>query len=370
MPAPSGAAHAWSRAEWVDKTMPMWCQLVEPVAAGVSTAVVAAMRAQMGRLGDDESLPEIPGLPAGMDPKALLGQVEPMLARMSGTMFGVQVGQAVGALAGSLVSGTDVGLPLVPDQGVALLPANIEAFAEGLEVDLAEVRLYLTVREAARVRLFADVPWLGPQLVAAVQAYARDITIDTEGIESALRSIDPSDPEAMQSALSSSLFAPEPSPAQRLALVQLETYLALVEGWVAVVADRATSTHLPHTARLQAWAAPLGAGMSVTSSIQSWATGMASSISRRAAAPTVESPSAATDLRATSLASSTFRGSTGPENMDFSWAPIIAIAAGSVLSMPMAASASVISGLSEPPSKEASIAVKSGSSGSPELAGS
>ena len=250
MPAPSGAVHAWSRAEWVDKTMPMWCQLVEPVAAGVSTAVVAAMRTQMGRLGDDESLPAIPGLPAGMDPQALMGQVEPMLARMSGTMFGVQVGQAVGALAGSLVSGTDVGLPLAPDHGVALLPANIEAFAEGLEVDLTEVRLYLAVREAARVRLFADVPWLGPQLVAAVQAYARDISIDTEGIESALRSIDPSDPEAMQAALSSSLFTPDPSPAQRLALVQLETYLALVEGWVAVVADRATSSHLPHTAAL------------------------------------------------------------------------------------------------------------------------
>jgi putative hydrolase len=250
LPAPSGAVHAWSRAEWVDQTMPMWRQLVEPVALGVSTAVVAAMRAQMGQLGAEENLAAIPGLPAGIDPSALMGQVEPMLARMSGTMFGVQVGQAVGALAGDLVSGTDVGLPLVPNHGVALLPANIRAFAEGLEVDLAEVRLYLAVREAARVRLFAEVAWLGPQLVAAVQAYARDISIDTEGIESALQSIDPSDPEAMQSALSNSLFAPDPSPAQRAALVQLETYLALVEGWVAVVADRATSKHLPHPAAL------------------------------------------------------------------------------------------------------------------------
>jgi putative hydrolase len=226
---------------------------VEPVAAGVSTAVVAAMRSQMGELGQmgtGEDLPAIPGLPAGMDPSALMGQVEPMLERMSGTMFGVQVGQAVGALAESLVSGTDVGLPLVPGHGVALLPANIAVFAEGLEVDLAEVRLYLAVREAARVRLFAEVAWLGPQLVAAVQAYARDISIDTEGIESALQSIDPSDPEAMQAALSNSLFTPEPSRAQRSALIQLETYLALVEGWVAVVADRATSKHLPHPAAL------------------------------------------------------------------------------------------------------------------------
>ena len=246
----NGEVHAWSRAEWVDQTMPMWRELVEPVAIGVSAAVVAAMRAQMGQLGAGDDLSSMPGLPPGMDTGALMGQMEPMLARMSGSMFGVQVGQAVGALAGDLVSGTDVGLPLVPEHGIALLPANIDAFAEGLEVDLAEVRLYLAVREAARVRLFAEVAWLGPQLIVAVQAYARDITIDTEGIESALRSIDPSDPLAMQSALSNSLFAPEPSPAQLSALAQLETYLALVEGWVDVVADRATSKHLPHTAAL------------------------------------------------------------------------------------------------------------------------
>lgn len=247
--ARSGVVHAWSRAEWVDQTMPMWRELVEPVAVGVSTAVVAAMRAQMDQLGSDD-LAAMPGLPAGMDTGALMGQLEPMLERMSGSMFGAQVGQAVGALAGDLVSGTDVGLPLVPGHGIALLPANIATFAEGLEVDLAEVRLYLAVRESARVRLFADVPWLGPQLVAAVQAYARDISIDTEGISSALQSIDPSDPVAMQAALSNSLFTPEPSPAQRSALSLLETHLALVEGWVDVVADRATRAHLPHTAAL------------------------------------------------------------------------------------------------------------------------
>jgi putative hydrolase len=248
--APNGPVHAWSRAEWVDQTMPVWRELVEPVAAGVSTAVVAAMRAQMGQLGADEDLAEMPGMPEGVDPGALMGQMEPMLARMSGSMFGAQVGQAVGALATDLVSGTEVGLPLVPGHAIALLPANIEVFAEGLEVELGEVRLYLAVREAARVRLFAAVAWLGPQLVAAVQAYAHDISIDTEGIESALQSIDPSDPAAMQAAVSSSLFTPEPSPAQRSALTLLETYLALVEGWVDVVADRATSKHLPHTAAL------------------------------------------------------------------------------------------------------------------------
>ena len=57
---------------------------------------------------------------------------------------------------------------------MALLPGNVAALAESLEIDLPQVRLYLAVREAARVRLFSEVPWLGPQLLSsAVDDYAR-----------------------------------------------------------------------------------------------------------------------------------------------------------------------------------------------------
>lgn len=249
MAPPEGRVRALSRAEWVELSMPVWQTLTEPVAAGVSAAMTGAMQDQLRELGDGE-LPQIPGLPAGVDPRQLLGQVEPMMRRMSAGMFGAQVGQAVGALATETVSGTEVGLPLLPGETVALLPANVAEFAEGLGVDAGEVHLYLATREAARVRLFAAVPWLGPQLLTAVQDYARDIRFDTEGIEAAIRSVDPSDPQAMQEAVAGSLFSPEPSPAQRAALTRLETYLALVEGWVDTVAGRACGPHLPNTEAL------------------------------------------------------------------------------------------------------------------------
>jgi len=246
--APGVTTHAWSRAEWVESTMATWRSLVGPVAEGVGRAVGDAMRAQAQQLGEG-ALPE-GVLPPGMDASAMIGQMEPLLARMSGSMFGLQVGQAVGTLAAETVSGTEVGLPLVADRSVALLPANVARFAEGLGVDLDQVRLYLAVREAARVRLFAHVPWIGPQLLTAVRDYARDITIDTDRIETALQSVDPSDPEALQAALQDQLFRPDPSPAQRAALSRLETYLALVEGWVDVVAERATRPQLPQAGAL------------------------------------------------------------------------------------------------------------------------
>ena len=69
---------------------------------------------------------------------------------------------------------------------VALLPDNVAKFGDGLEQSDADVRLYLALRETARQRLFASVGWLGPQLLALVEHYARGISIDAHAIEEAL----------------------------------------------------------------------------------------------------------------------------------------------------------------------------------------
>jgi len=79
-----------------------------------------------------------------------------------------------------------------------------------------------------------------------VPAYAREIRIDTETLESAVAQVDPNDPDALREALESGLFAPQETPAQRESLEDLETLLALVEGWVEVVTARAAAPHLPH----------------------------------------------------------------------------------------------------------------------------
>ena len=249
--APAWRATGLSRAEWVEATMPRWFELIEPVSDGVTAATSDALRKQMGELGPEafgEALP--PGLPEGFDPRAMVEQWAPMLGNLSRQMFSAQLGQAVGTLATEVVGGTEVGLPLTEPGLIALLPGNVATLAESLEIDLPQVRLYLAVREAARVRLFSEVPWLGPQLLSAVDDYARNITIDTEAIESALTTIDASDPEALRGALQGILFRHHPTPAQQAALARLETLLALAEGWVDHVSDRATATHLPQSAAL------------------------------------------------------------------------------------------------------------------------
>ena len=229
---PSGvrSTAAWSRAEWVEQTVDVWRRLVEPVAEHV-----------VGAMGN--------ALPA--EAQAMAGPLIGLLGQAGGAMFGSQVGQALGGLAGEVLSASDIGLPLGPDGTAALLPANVRAFAEGLDVSAEDVLLYLALREAAHQRLFGHVPWLRGHLIAAVEDYGRGTTIDVSKIESSMREIDPMNPESIQQALEGGLFEPEKTPAQKAALTRLETALALVEGWVDEVVGQATDQRMPQAARMQ-----------------------------------------------------------------------------------------------------------------------
>ena len=230
LPAGTTIAEAWTRARWVEATLAAWQTLIDPVAG----RVIAAMK--------------------GALPQELTGAAGPLgdvMNQVGGLMFGMQVGQALGALSAEVLSSTDVGLPIGPAGVGALLPENVATFGADLGVAPAEVQLYLALREAAYHRLFAHVPWLRGQLTAAVESYAQGISIDTERMESAMATVDPTDPESLQGALSSGLFEQEDTPAQRISLARLELLLALIEGWVDHVVNAAASAHLPGAAAMR-----------------------------------------------------------------------------------------------------------------------
>lgn len=229
---PSGVSTtaAWSRAEWIDQTGAVWKVLVEPVAEHVVKAMGSA-------------IPE--------EARTMAGPLIGMLGKAGGAMFGQQVGQALGGLAGEVLTASDIGLPLGPEGRAALVTGNIRTFAEGLDVGEDDVLLYLALREAAHQRLFAHVPWLRQHLIGAVEDYGRGVTIDISGIEQAMGSIDPTNPQAVQEALEGGLFEPQQTPAQKAALERLETTLALVEGWVDEIVGQATAERMPAATKMQ-----------------------------------------------------------------------------------------------------------------------
>ena len=230
LPGGVSTTAGWSRAEWIEQTLPVWKKLVEPVAEHV----VAAMT---------KAIPE--------EARQMAGPFAALLNQAGGAMFGTQVGQALAGLAGEVLSASDIGLPLAPVGRAALLPTNVAAFAKDLDVPTEDVVLYLALREAAHQRLFAHVPWLHAHLVAAVEDFGRGTTIDIAGMEAKVAGIDPMNPAALQEALEGGLFEPQKTPTQQAALVRLETMLALVEGWVDEVVAQATKDRMPNAGKLQ-----------------------------------------------------------------------------------------------------------------------
>jgi putative hydrolase len=238
---PAGGEHvAASRADWVERTLPTWRAVADPIGVSVAQALARVLADQLG----GGELPEEMALPGGMDLPGLITK----LGRLG---FAMQVGQGAGTLAREVFGGTDTGLPLLPGSELLLVPANVEEFAEGLDAETDEVWHFLAVREAATARLFTHVPWLRAHLLGAVEAYARGIEIDAEQMEEAVRSIDPTDVEQLRSALGQGIFSPQHTPDQERALLRLETALALVEGWVEEVTAAAVAPHLPHAVPLR-----------------------------------------------------------------------------------------------------------------------
>lgn len=244
---PSGVrtSQAWSRAEWVEATLPVWSKLCEPIAAKAVETMSGAITAGTETLGGEALGGEIPDdLRAQLH--AMAGPMLGLVRQVGGLVVASQTGQAVGALALEVVSSTDVGLPIGPDGVAALLPAGVAAFGSGLSVPDGEVRLFLALREAAHHRLFAHVPWLRAHLFSTVEEYAKGITVDTSQLQQSLMQIDLTNPEALQEALADGTsLRPEETPRQKAALARLETALALVEGWVATVVEDAARGRLP-----------------------------------------------------------------------------------------------------------------------------
>ena len=249
-PAAPTTPTAASRLDWVNETMVGWHKTMEPLAAGLSAAISnlldQAMTAQAG-----ES-------PEGAPP---IEMITMMLRSFIGTMIATQLGQSIGTLSTSVTGAHDVGLPLLDPARAIVIPENIELWAAELEIAKSEVFIYHALRESAVARLFANNPWLVSYIQSAVVEYGKGINIDIDAIqrqaqeafEKAQENIGdgaaPGDP--MGFALDSGIFTPEESPAQKVALLKLETVLALIDGWTDEVTALAAGDRLPAIEQLR-----------------------------------------------------------------------------------------------------------------------
>lgn len=213
-----------SRQEWVTATIALWTQLAEPVATSIANSLTDVLR---------QNAPE--------DMSEMIEGASQLMRNVGGTLFAMQLGQVVGQLSSEVVSGGDIGIPLLEEQQAAILPQNVGAFGSGLDIPTDQVQLYLAVRELAHARLFRHARWLRLLMVNSITDFARGIHIDTDRLEELAADFDPNNPEELRQAMTSGALIPPKTDEQLAALGRLETMLALIEGWVDVVTAEATS---------------------------------------------------------------------------------------------------------------------------------
>ncbi|WP_375383895.1 zinc-dependent metalloprotease [uncultured Microbacterium sp.] len=223
---------ALTRGGWVEETMPVWQELAEPVATSIADALTATL---------SEQVPE--------EMQDLVKGAGRLMRTVGGSLFATQLGQVLGRLSTEVVSGGDVGIPVMPSGEAAILPQNFADFGRDLEIPEDQLALYIATRELAHARLFRHARWLRLHVMSQVNDFARGIHVDTEALEELASRFDPSEPEELRRALESGALIPARSDAQNAALARLENLLATIEGWVDVVTEAATA-RLPSADRI------------------------------------------------------------------------------------------------------------------------
>jgi len=224
----------WPRTRWVERTTDQWRSMSAPIVASLGDALVSM------------ATDNVSGMPE-LAPMAEL--MAPMMRATAGEFYSTRLAKTIADLACSTLSGTDAALPLVAAPIVALLPGNIAAFTAGLSAPQTDVSVYLMARECARQRLFAATPWLGPQIMALIEHYARELTIDASVLRDgfdvdSMSTITPERLAEISSQIEDRLFRPAATQEQKAILTRLETLICLVEGWVDHVVGQAAGPWL------------------------------------------------------------------------------------------------------------------------------
>ena len=219
-----------SRELWVIDAMPLFTALSEPVANQMSIALSENIA---------QNAPE--------ELQDILGNASGVMKSAGGTLFAMQLGQALGKLSQEVLTGGDIGLPLFKDQRAAFVPQNLEAFVNGLQIEKDQAYIYLVIREMAHVRLFKHSKWLRDSIVSQISKYASEISIDNSKITQIAEEFDPEHPDELRVALESGAFIANRTDDQNAALASIETLLAHRSQTAASMPKRSICQERAHT---------------------------------------------------------------------------------------------------------------------------
>jgi putative hydrolase len=230
-------------AQWVEANVRGLRELLDPVASRLAAAMDGLTEGEdTGDAGAMEALGAM-GPQAEMF-KQLMGAFAPLL-------MGAQVGTVLGSLAQRVFGQYDLAVPR-QDPGLLFVVPNIAAFERDWSLSPQEFRASVAIHEVAHRFEFAPA-WVRPHFVGLIRDLAEHAEVDLPALQQRLQGIDPSDPEAMQSAMEGvgNIFGESHDSEQRLRISRLQAFIATAEGYADHVTRTVGSRLLPSFERIE-----------------------------------------------------------------------------------------------------------------------
>lgn len=269
-------AKAVSPADWAEHACTAYREMIDPLAAKVSTAIGEQAGNALGEaIGEDAG-----ALPPGLDPNAIGGA----LKQMAPLFLGVQTGGVLGAVAKDVLGSRDLPIPPADGAPVIVLPAAIARLADEYQLDRREALLYVALHECAHRTIEETLGTFRSSFFALFHDYVASLSIDFSSAFERLQGMDFSNPQGVEEQLGDQgFFDLLDSPASSAAAGRLEHLIALAEAFADRMVEAAAEGRLPSAARLAEAAARHRSGAEGTAALQKFMGVGASDEARRAA---------------------------------------------------------------------------------------
>lgn len=177
------------------------------------------------------------------------------MSTMGPVLAAMQLGSAVGHLARSTMGTYELPVPRPDGQRLLLVPANLDRFAEDWSLPVADVRLWVCLRDVTMRAVLGREP-VADRFRHLLGAVARTTAHDNAAALHNLEDLDLANPEALQQLMGEpeALLGVEPSPARQRAADELAAASLALVGYVEHVLDQAADRLLGGRGALgEAW---------------------------------------------------------------------------------------------------------------------
>jgi coenzyme F420 biosynthesis associated uncharacterized protein len=230
------------RVEWAQANLEAIRPFMERLSAGLGGALGGDLGSLggLGGLGGSGSEEEAAAMPMS----AALGMLGPLI-------FGLEVGFLMGFLSRRVLGQYDLCLPRGDLSRLWFVYPNIAEAQASLELDPRQFRMWLALHEVTHQLEFAAIPWVRNHFTGLVERFIDAAEIDSGEAMSRLQSL--GDPEQLSHLMShpEELLPMLITPPQQEIAREIETLMALLEGYTEWVMDQIGSELLPEFSKIR-----------------------------------------------------------------------------------------------------------------------